>query len=269
MVVLFAFTALAAEFAPDGDMEACYASFGRMLPADGSTGVSLDAGIALELSSASCGSGAYGLSLFKGESLDPVQEVVSTGSTGIVELVPASLLEPQTSYTILALESAGYMQSLESSFTTGNAVKPSTPWEVSVSAASAVWFEQEGRLDFSVSVEIPAERAETTWVRAGYAESALDTEPTIQQAFIGFGGDVVPFSWSTFPASMPTEACVAAQGRNENGTWTTGLVQCVVPTIEAGGPGKDQDDSTGCSVVTSSSAWLGLLSIALLRRRRA
>ena len=284
MLLTFAATVFAADFADDtdgaaeGDEAPCISSFGRTTPENGATDVAVNAGLAVEVVQFECAGSGYSLSLYREGNPAPIQDVSGDARTGLLELNPATDLEPFTSYTLRALESTGYIEPSQVTFTTGDSVAAVADWEPTFDSIEASWRALSERLTVTFRVGIPLGQPDYTWVRAGTVDEATDVRFDVIEAVGGFGGATVGFSWSLYAVEMPEESCLAAQGRNVDGSWSAGVAQCVEVELleEEENPDVNGaiDDQGGAVCAWSTGGLSGLgglvpaMALFAIRRKR-
>lgn len=258
-----------AKIAPDpliDEYESCQMELRAASPVDGSLDVPINVVVAFELTDPDCRSSEWLLSLYKGQPRELVQQERVLGTTGLIELVPVQQLEPLTIYTVTAEDAsvADYpIESRTTTFLTGSATFAADLWDVTIPDYEATFSPYSNRLYSTVSVDLPTDQPESTFVRVGWVSSS---EAEIQEYRVGAGGGGETVEVQVFGDvdGQPLESCVRAQGRNLDGSWTSGVTACIVPELSDYDPYSQSSAPCGGCAQTSAAAGYYLSVVALL-----
>jgi hypothetical protein len=269
VVPVFAESGAQAEFvASDTGGRICVPTLGGASPGDGATAVVLDVVPAVEVRNfVECGSPTWELELFDGTGLLASGE--RTPDLGLVEFTPARDLDPDTRYRLDVTDLSGFGTTESFAFTTGDALFAGEPWSPELKGLTARWAEGAGRLDVTVTAEIPLGLPDFTGLRTGMADDETGAGVSWELALLGFGGADTVLGFRDFPDEDPGRICVGVAGRNVNGSWTETVGRCADTTPAETDEGGDGRAACMCAPAGRPEAgWVAAMASLLTALRR-
>ena len=240
------------------------------VPSNQQTDVPLDVVPLVTLSTSSCASASYELTLSHGEVVDHIETVSYDWQAQVHQysFTPPEFLLPDTTYTLTVVPSDGWGESTVVSFETGDGLVTGITGSPSVTVNNATYTEYESHIWVTANYHLsPAEDIDDlSTLQVYYAE-----EPdVILASYPANTTDLASlFVEHSVPLNASQEFCLAVSQRDGAGNVSTlSTPSCVTAQFDEGKPADA--NSRGCSVLTPMApiAMLPVLGLLALRRRR-